>query len=297
MVRVYFWCLLGLLFAMQVAGSAIAQRPLQPPQPAGPPLPPPVPAPLEPVPIPSPPGADPNQDPAERPPTLEQMRARAAGTYKADISTYFQENCYRCHSDKKATAGLNLQALKPDFERPESLELWKRVVERLRYDEMPPRSLTPKPRELEAQARNMSELINSLIHGFESLRPDAFERLVVESLEIRAEDSRAVRLKKQHRNAAAEQLRLVIQQFQLGRITHDLVAASLLDLTNAEYALAPTKEERIAALQTAVDLHRRIESSVYSMWTAGVTDSGQLMGWKSRRLEAQVHLQMEIDRK
>jgi len=230
------------------------------------------------------------QDP-QRPETLAEAKALAERRYKETIATGLEKNCFACHSDKKATAGLNLQQLKPDFSAPDSGEVWRSVYERIRDGEMPP----PAVADVKERIKLEGPIEESVVDA-EYLRRKGrpAERKHVPVL---AEDSAAVRLQKRLRNIAATRLDVTFQMYLIGRVTLGYVNDAQSAFLQAELALAETKSQRIEVLRSAVETAREIEDIVHVQFANEIVDGDKFALAKAHRLGMQLQLQKELDQK
>jgi hypothetical protein len=231
--------------------------------------------------------------------------------------------------------GLNLQRLTLDFDNPAVAEIWQRVYERVRDGEMPPRGErgfpapaakpmpVPMPMPMPVPIEPMRELPLDAPPVAAPFFPDevdpgaAVRRAVIGSLQkllqaarkerralesappviIRAEDSAVLRLQKQAYQAAWMRAQVNMEQYQIGVLTLDVILEATIKLYNAELPLAATHEQRVDVLTRAVAAHREIESITYTKFMNGVDDQAKFLAAKSLRLEAQVRLQTELDKK
>src|SRR3954466_15712924 len=74
---------------------------------------------------------------------------------------FFEAHCYDCHDSKERKGDLDLSALKPDFEKPETFARWVKVFDRIETGEMPPKKRTRPPADETAAA--MKGLRDSLL--------------------------------------------------------------------------------------------------------------------------------------
>lgn len=263
-------------------------------------LPPPLPFPrLDPPPRPQEAPLQPIQAPRLRSP--EEAKAHAEKIYSDLVGPALKNACYSCHSDSKASAGLNLQRLKPDFMSAESGELWRRVYERLRDKEMPP----SKPGEVlyapgsqaEASRRIVVDAIQQPVFDAQRLKAEALERGGVPPPPIREGDSRVVRLRKQMRDTAWQHADVVRQIHRSGRMTLDQALTAELMVLESELDLATTRQERVAALTKALAAARAVEDIVYSQYSLEIYDKAKFTQAKNARLLIQLQLQTELEKK
>jgi hypothetical protein len=240
-----------------------------------------------------------NQD-VPRVRTAQEAREHAEKLYRDVIEPVFKRGCYACHGDKKATAGLNLQALKPDFTSSTSGELWQRVYERVRDREMPPRkpgeAAPPFDATADANRRKFVQAIGDGVSDARRLR-DGSSWVELKSIASSGDDSPTLRLRKQIRNNAAQQVSAHRELYRAGRITLDTVLASERTLSKAELDLASTAEQRIAILKQALDSARIMEDIVYTHFELETVDLSHVTRAKQLRLEAQLQLHLEMEKK
>lgn len=222
-------------------------------------------------------------------------KEHAEKQFRDVIEPVLKRDCFDCHSTKKATAGLDLQSLKPDFAAEASGELWQRVFERVRYREMPPTKPgepgRPASAEASAEHSRFVEALSDALrlrpsNGWADLKP----------VEIRPDDSPALRLRKQLRNNAALQVGISREQYVAGRVTLGTVVESEQILAKAELGLATTPEERIATLKQALESARSTEDVVWVQVQAAIADQNKMLQAKQERLEAQLRLRLELDK-
>jgi hypothetical protein len=307
-------CLVLLLISLS---SASAQRRVPLPQP--PEDRPPIHRPAEEG-LPAEPGL-PAEGPPERSPA--ETKAFIEGIYKDEIAPALQAACYSCHGNKKATVGLNLQRLTLDFDNPATAETWQRVYERVRDGEMPPRGAKgfpapPKPKEPEPmpppvpspfpvappdpEREGREAVLGSLVKlrsatkkEFDVLEESA--RRLGHSTPIRAEDSAMLRLQKQARNAAFARAQVNMAQFEFGQLTLDVVLEAVVKLYSTELPLASNHEQRVDVLTRAVAAHRLVEDITYTKVQGYREDESKFFAAKTARLEAQIRLQAELDKR
>lgn len=232
--------------------------------------------------------------------TAPEAKAHAEKLYSEIIGPALKRVCISCHSDAKANAGLNFQKLKPDFMSADSGEMWRRIYERLRDQEMPPRPPDEPPLPYDSTVdearRKVVDAIYEAVSEAQRLKEQAAPpepRVLV----IREEDSPQLRLRKQIRNNAREQLSIIQEEYQTGRVTLDYVMESTKMLRQAQWALATTHQERIAVLENALADARTVDEIVYTQMTLELVDVGQFAKAKYGRLKAQLQLQIELERK
>jgi hypothetical protein len=218
-----------------------------------------------------------------------------ADTYRVSLADYLKSNCFRCHSDAKAAAKLNLQQLKPDFSTSASLEMWQRVYERTRDGEMPPQAMNAE-REQETPAASEARFafLAALKKVLTAAGPrDPLSGISFAPIPIAAEDSSLLRLKKQRRNAAAQSAELQMEYYRGGRSRSEEVIRSLQDVAAAEYDVATLPAERVAALQKSLALARTFEELVYQQTNFGTATVMDCSRARAARLKIQIQLEEE----
>lgn len=65
-------------------------------------------------------------------------RASSGTTFSKDVQPFLAKNCYACHNDKAATAGLDLSAFTSDDAVKRRPEIWQKVLDKLQTGRMPP---------------------------------------------------------------------------------------------------------------------------------------------------------------
>lgn len=266
------------------------------------------------------PEVQPSDQPKER--TPQETKAFIESLYSGKIVPVFKNACYSCHNDRKVAAGLNLQRLKPDLVTPASVEIWQRVYERVRDGEMPPPDAVPPaglpvppvvdepiplpaPRDFpgrgldvdpaEENRPGLEGAVDQLLEAAKVKYPEMLA--AVPLLVIRGDESSVQRLQKQLRNNALRRFQVDQIAYETARIGIEPLQASLIDLINADLALAATKPERVSSLTKSVTAHRMLERSAYARWEHGVSDKTSFLTAKSARLQAQIRLQAELDKK
>jgi hypothetical protein len=323
-----FLPLVLLTFALTLITShrfATAQPPIPATQPDVPKFQPPPDVPqLEPPPRLAPQRAVPELEPPVEPKkrTPQETKAFIESIFSEKIVHVFKNACYSCHSDRKAAAGLNLQRLKPDLVTPASIEIWQRVYERVRDKEMPPPDAAP-PARLPAEPVVPDPLVPPVRPFFPGrvveVDPTEENRQAIEGpvellleaakvkypvalavpplLVIRGDESPAQRLHKQLRNNALRRLEDEIHRYESATISIEPVQASLIELINADLTLSTNKEQRIALLTNAVRAQRMLERSTYARYESGREDRAAFLTAKSARLQAQIRLESELNKK
>jgi hypothetical protein len=119
----------------------------------------------------------------------------------------------------------------------------------------------------------------------------------IKPLVITGDDSPIERLRKQIRNNAALQTSISRQLYIAGRVTLDTVLLSERNLGQVELELATTHEERIALLRRLLESARATEDVVSTQYRGQVVDKVHVLRSKHARLEAQLRLQLELDKK
>jgi hypothetical protein len=218
-----------------------------------------------------------------------------ADTYRVSLAGYLKANCFRCHSDAKAAAKLNLQQLKPEFVSAESRETWQRVYERTRDGEMPPRANgAEREHETPAASEARFAFLDALREILTRSGPgDSLSRLSFAPIPIAAEDSSLLRLKKQRRNAATLAAELQMEYYRGGRSRSEEVIRSLQDVAAAEYEVATLPAERVAALQKSLALARTCEDLIYQQKNHGSASEMDCSRARAARLKIQIQLEEE----
>jgi len=68
-----------------------------------------------------------------------------ATTHAADLNTFLDAGCYKCHDADAKKGNLDLTALKRDFADPETFARWVKVHDRVASGEMPPKNKKQPP--------------------------------------------------------------------------------------------------------------------------------------------------------
>ena len=81
---------------------------------------------------------------------------RSAGVFAADppdapVAAFLRQHCQQCHGEKKPKGGLRLDRMEADFTKPDMVEQWQSIRNRLRAGEMPPKD-QPRPDAKQAAA-------------------------------------------------------------------------------------------------------------------------------------------------
>lgn len=116
--------------------------------------------------------------------------AQTTGT-AGDDQALIQRHCLGCHNDRTLAAGLSLQGI--DIEtagrNPDEIELWEKVVRKLRTRAMPPPG---RPKPSEAEYEGMAARLETAVDAVAQASPDPGRRPAVHRLN-RAEYANAVR--------------------------------------------------------------------------------------------------------
>ncbi|MCE9531944.1 MAG: DUF1592 domain-containing protein [Planctomycetes bacterium] len=76
----------------------------------------------------------------------------------ANVQSFFEKHCVSCHDNANAKAKLSIEALKPEFDRPE----WVRIHDRVKSSEMPPKTKSqPTQAEREVVVKWLSQELNT----------------------------------------------------------------------------------------------------------------------------------------
>ena len=67
-----------------------------------------------------------------------QTSPRAAASFVKDVQPFLAKNCYLCHNDKAATAGLDLSVFTNQNTVKQKPEVWQKVLDKLNAGRMPP---------------------------------------------------------------------------------------------------------------------------------------------------------------
>src|SRR5579862_9730605 len=75
----------------------------------------------------------------------------AAAPPNAPVATFLRQHCQQCHGETKPKRGLRLDRMEADFTKPDVVEQWQSIQNRLRAGEMPPKD-QPRPDAKQAAA-------------------------------------------------------------------------------------------------------------------------------------------------
>src|SRR3954451_14769215 len=77
----------------------------------------------------------------QRGPAAEPVKRGASERpelFAKEIRPFLERQCFDCHGEDKAKAGLRLDTLAPDFAVAETARLWTKILDRMEAGEMPP---------------------------------------------------------------------------------------------------------------------------------------------------------------
>jgi hypothetical protein len=80
----------------------------------------------------------------------DEKPAAGPASFKGQVVPFVTKYCTRCHAGRKLKGGLNLAEVLDEGSLARELGLWKKVVQRVRAREMPPRGPKPAPAEVES---------------------------------------------------------------------------------------------------------------------------------------------------
>ncbi len=104
----------------------------------------------------------------------------SVSTAAAAVPTEFlTRHCFDCHDTDTQKGGLDLTALKPEFDSPETFARWVKVYDRLESGEMPPKK---KERPSPQDARAVMTWLHDALIDAERVRLDAQSRTAVRRL-------------------------------------------------------------------------------------------------------------------
>lgn len=254
--------------------------------------------------------------PQARPPTLktrEQLIDYATKAYENSIGPALREKCGSCHGAKKPAAGLNIEALKPDFLSDDSYLTWMAIDERIRDGEMPPRDEKPEPPASEAGA---DELAPRHQRREEAAADDRFAliaRINAAATQIRSEsefgsdrwkilesDDALTRLLKRRAQAANARLEsewaFLEQGVDGGGGAYKRVHLAHRTLLEASLELAKSPAQQLQVHKAHLDNARSMEQFVYQRYIAGIASTGEYFEAKFNRLDALVKLQKALEK-
>src|SRR5260221_8933930 len=77
-------------------------------------------------------------------------RARAAAqgpeSLEKIVLPFFQENCTKCHGEKKQKGDLRVDNLAIDFDSPKIMGHWEEIMNRINSGDMPPDDVDKRPK-------------------------------------------------------------------------------------------------------------------------------------------------------
>lgn len=99
--------------------------------------------------------------------------------FPAQIQSFLDRHCLKCHSGQKPEANLSLDRSKPDFDDQRTSDRWRTIVKRVQQGEMPPRE---SPRPSEEQSAEFTKWILTGIGAAEIHRRQTTGRTVLRRL-------------------------------------------------------------------------------------------------------------------
>ncbi len=162
----------------------------------------------------------------------------AAAATAGTLESHLQNHCFRCHGEKRAKGGLNLQELVTQTPLIKHREQWSHVVDLIKSGEMPPEDEDqPKPEDREALLAQLDQALNHF--DYSQIDNPGFEP--------------ARRLTNQEYNHTVSDLFGLVMT-PADRFPTDLTGASGFDNSANTLFLEPARMERyIAAAERVVD--------------------------------------------
>ena len=110
-------------------------------------------------------------------------RAAAQGQESLEkiVRPFFQENCTKCHGEKKQKGDLRVDTLVIDFDSPKTMGHWEEIMNRINSGDMPPEDVDkrPKPEDI---ARVAEWISSQLLEADSARQSSAGERVAFRKL-------------------------------------------------------------------------------------------------------------------
>ncbi len=88
---------------------------------------------------------------AYAPPARHAQKSQNKTSFDGTVLPFLAENCIACHTSKKQSGGVNLEAFKTAASLTQDREKWELVLQKMQTGEMPPKGM-PRPNETELKA-------------------------------------------------------------------------------------------------------------------------------------------------
>ena len=122
-------------------------------------------------------------------PTPFPLAPESRAVYDKQVVPFLKQHCYKCHDEKSAEAGFQVDALGADFLAGKTADHWREVMDKLNLGKMPPKK-QPRPDAKEAFA--VVEWINGELRAAEKRAKSGTGRAVMRRLN-RTEYANSVR--------------------------------------------------------------------------------------------------------